>query len=698
MFTFLNTSVLAGIAAIAIPLIILLITRQKVVKVDFSSIVFLRELRTQKIRRIKIRQILLLILRTLIVLLLILAFARPTMKGSASSAMSASAKTSAVILIDNSMSMNREVNGVTLMDQLRDRAASFEEIFNNGDEIYALYTDKAATPVYQGARYDVGSVVKNINRVEAGQRRSAVVEAIIKARDILEKSNNINKEIYLISDLQESGYFGIDEISAPLLEGSDIKMIVLPCSHEKMNNLAVIDVQSQRQIIEKGKVFELETTIKNFGNYEEKSKLVQLYVEGKRTAQNTVTLAPGESRKVAFNIIPQSTGVLSGYIVTEEDALLADNRRYFTFYVPDRIKTLVIGNRSKDFHYIKIALDVSPNISVATALFDEAESIRFDAYDVLILANIPQFTSSMSRKVQSYLQQNGALILFLGSDADLNSYNTGLCDRLGLPVYTDTVGEMGLTDSYMVFGQIDRHHPVIRGLYKEAPEEIISPKFYYAVNSKSNLKTDVVISYSNGSPFLSEHRMDQGKILRFNTAIDAAWSDFHFQGLFVPLINRSISYVAADNKSDMREITVGDEISGWIDAEGPNSDLRMLMPGGSESRLKTTVDNMKYKIVFRETDDTGIYTLYSGDKIIDKWAVNFSPLESDDAMVSGEALTEAVGADHIRFYPQDLSMKKNIMIDRYGKELWKYLLAVVLIFMIIEMVIAREPATETRTT
>ncbi|MEE4310823.1 MAG: VWA domain-containing protein [candidate division KSB1 bacterium] len=698
MFTFLNTSVLAGIAAIAIPLIILLITRQKVVKIDFSSILFLRELRTQKIRRIKIRQILLLILRTLIVLLLILAFARPTMKGGASSMMSASAKTSAVILIDNSMSMNREVNGVSLMDQLREKAAVFEEIFNNGDEIYALFTDEAVTPVYRGARYDVGAVVKNIKRVEAGLRRSAIVEAIIKARDILEKTNNINKEIYFISDLQQSGYRRIDDISAPLLDGTDIKLIVLPCSHERLNNLAVVSVESQNQIIEKGKVLEVETTIKNFGDFEEKSKLVQLYVEGKRTAQNTVTLAPDESRKVIFNIIPQSTGTLSGYVVTEEDALLADNRRYFTFHVPDKIKTLVIGNRSQDFHYLKIALNVSPNIDVATALFDEAESIRFDAYDVLILTNIPKFTSSISRKVQSYLEQNGALILFLGSDADLSSYNTGLCDRFGLPPYTDTVGELGLDGSYMVFGQIDRHHPVIKGLYKEAPEEIKSPKFYYVVNSESNLKTDVVISFSNGSPFLSEHHLDQGKILRFNTAIDAAWSDFHFQGLFVPLINRSITYIAAAHKSDMREMMVGDEISGRISADGANSDLIMIKPDGSESKLKTVVDDMMYKILFRETEESGIYTLYSGERSVDKWAVNFSASESEGETASDEMLAEAVGADHIRFYSQDQSMRKGIMIDRYGRELWKYLLAVVLIFMIIEMVIAREPAAEANTT
>jgi hypothetical protein len=107
---------------------------------------------------------------------------------------------------------------------------------------------------------------------------------------------------------------------------------------------------------------------------------------------------------------------------------------------------------------------------------------------------------------------------------------------------------------------------------------------------------------------------------------------------------------------------------------------------------------MKYKIAFRETENSGIYSLYSGEKIVDKWAVNFSTLESDGERISDEILAEAVGAEHIRFYSQDQPMRKSIMIDRYGRELWKYLLAVVLIFMIIEMVIAREPATEAKTT
>lgn len=88
---FLNSTILAGLVAAFAPLIIHLLNRQKVRTVQFSSLRFLRDLQKTKMRRLKLRQALLLIIRTLIVVFLVLAFARPTIKGDAFSALGAHA-------------------------------------------------------------------------------------------------------------------------------------------------------------------------------------------------------------------------------------------------------------------------------------------------------------------------------------------------------------------------------------------------------------------------------------------------------------------------------------------------------------------------------------------------------------------------------------------------------------------------------
>jgi len=116
MLTFLNSAILFGLAAIAIPILIHLFTRQKTKTIFFSSLKFLKELQKQKIRRLKIRQILLLILRTLLILILIFAFARPTLRSSGSSSLEAGAQLTVVIIFDNTLSMGREFEGQKLLD------------------------------------------------------------------------------------------------------------------------------------------------------------------------------------------------------------------------------------------------------------------------------------------------------------------------------------------------------------------------------------------------------------------------------------------------------------------------------------------------------------------------------------------------------------------------------------------------------
>ena len=121
MLTFLNSAILFGLTAVAIPILIHLFTRQKTKTILFSSLKFLKELQKQKIRRLKIRQILLLILRTLLILVLIFAFARPTLRNSGSSSLLAGAQLTAVIIFDNTLSMGREFEGQKLFSNSGER-------------------------------------------------------------------------------------------------------------------------------------------------------------------------------------------------------------------------------------------------------------------------------------------------------------------------------------------------------------------------------------------------------------------------------------------------------------------------------------------------------------------------------------------------------------------------------------------------
>ena len=80
MIGFLNPIYLLGLAAAAIPILIHLLHRHRAAVLEFSSLRLLKEVEQQVVKRIKLRQLILLILRTIIVALIMLALARPLLR------------------------------------------------------------------------------------------------------------------------------------------------------------------------------------------------------------------------------------------------------------------------------------------------------------------------------------------------------------------------------------------------------------------------------------------------------------------------------------------------------------------------------------------------------------------------------------------------------------------------------------------
>ncbi len=136
--TFLNPFVLFGLVAAAIPIIIHLLNLRKLRTVEFSSLKFLKELQKTKMRRVRIRQLLLLLLRTLIVVAMVFAFSRPALRGSLAGVAGGHATTTMVILLDDSPSMTvRDERGV-LFNQAKDAAERLIGLAKDGDNLFLL--------------------------------------------------------------------------------------------------------------------------------------------------------------------------------------------------------------------------------------------------------------------------------------------------------------------------------------------------------------------------------------------------------------------------------------------------------------------------------------------------------------------------------------------------------------------------------
>ena len=135
---FLNPAVLLGLLAASIPVIIHLLNLRKLKRIEFSTLSFLKELQKNKIRKIKIKQWLLLAMRVLIILFLVIAFARPTLEGVAIGGTTSAAKTTAVFILDNTFSMSVVDNNGSYLNQAKETIKNLVQHLQEGDEAVLL--------------------------------------------------------------------------------------------------------------------------------------------------------------------------------------------------------------------------------------------------------------------------------------------------------------------------------------------------------------------------------------------------------------------------------------------------------------------------------------------------------------------------------------------------------------------------------
>lgn len=391
-------------------------------------------------------------------------------------------------------------------------------------------------------------------------------------------------------------------------------------------------------------------------------------------------------------MVPDRSGRQSGYVLLEDDDLLEDNRRYFTFEIPDEVSVLLVGNRHEDTYLIRLALNpekhTPSHIKHKEILSKELMQADLDNYEVVIFSNIPSLDNVETMKIKNFVAAGGGLMVFLGADVDLRNYNENLHKKLNLPLLTESTSSKS-GEQFLSLGRIDFSHSIFRDVFEDE-KNVISPHFRFIINLKSNKPVDRIIEFSNGAPFLFESRFRKGRIMYVTTGITNDWSDLPLRGLFVPLVNRTVAYLAGSGSGNEDEIVVGEEITYYPEGNISITNLTMESPGGPRIRIKPEVSKGRYFIRFGETDLTGIYGLYEDDEIVAKWAVNYNPVEADYETFSSKDLAEVVAVERIYEIKQDDDIAEKLTESRFGRELWKYFMVITLVLLGIEMLIYRE--------
>jgi hypothetical protein len=669
MFNFLNSALLVAAAAAVLPFLLHLFSRRKLKVVPFSSVKYLKAMQKRQVRAIKIKQILLLIVRTLIILAVVLAFARPATQGGY---LGSHASVSAVVLIDNSASMGRMTKDGLLYDLSLKKARQILDQMGQEDEVAVIpvcgqFRDEPPANMFGSP----ATAAEFLSGIPLTDQRGNLSQAFNRAVDGLAGRLNLNKELYVISDFQENAFTPDDELTH---EGIKTYLVELP--REEADNSTVVSVDLGNQLIEVGTEFTVTPTIKRRSGSGDEEILVSAFIDNQRVAQRGLALNSGETQTVPVQVTLTSPGFHSGRVELSDDDLTVDNTFYFSLYLPDDFNVLVVGDNALDTRLVELALAPDEKLrrhwSVQRISYGSLERARLTDYDAVFLINVGSLSSADLARLKSYVEGGGGLFLDIAGRADSVHYNDQLADLTGISLLERMPATFSRAGFYLL-RDFDLSHQIF-SIFEGRKAGDFSFKAYArpktAVREESN--AEVLARYSDGSPALAVREVGRGRVLFLGCDLSPDVTEFSTHPFFVPFLARSAEYLAADFSSYAEDIRVGQSVTRQLKSGfNARNKLTLVAPDSSQTLVEGNFRNDQFLVDLGALRESGIYHILSGIQEADRFAVNVDPIEGDLYREDWDRLESRFDGELL---PDNVALAGFIEQKRFGRELWQSLL------------------------
>lgn len=313
---------------------------------------------------------------------------------------------------------------------------------------------------------DLTAFQKQVEAVKISDASGVLNTAIVKAAKVFFRSNNFNKEIYILSDFQagrlsENG--SLSDLSQLL--NDKVRLYAFNFESKQAYNIGIDNFNLNTQIFEKYKPVSFNVTVMDYSTQPADNLVISLYINGERSAQQSISLNAGESKSLILESVVKETGFIDAYAEIEDDDILQDNRRFYNLYIAKDIPVVILTDDPADAKLLNIALTSTENaLSIAQKKFSQLSGLDLNNYSVAILIG-PENLSSGIDRLNSYLNNGGSILLMPGSKSTLQSFQN-ISKGLNIPVPFSAEGNINSTNSIMKFDKIDFDHPVLQDLCK----------------------------------------------------------------------------------------------------------------------------------------------------------------------------------------------------------------------------------------
>lgn len=717
--TFLNPSFLWGLPVVSIPILIHLLSRRKPITSQFSTVRFIQLASTTIVRRFKLKQLILLILRSLILLLLTLLFARPVVRRMPLFAQAEGVSRSSVILIDNSYSMGYMEEGESRFALAKKVARRILKMTKRSDRAALFLISDEVKPLVSYLTDDRQILLERLEEGTLSFRATNLFPGISQAYKILQESGSPNREIILITDLGINGWQGIDEKSIREFD-PEVKFIIIDLNRELLPNVAVSKVDCRQLIM--GETSQISAKIRNYSKEEISRLFVSVFLEpqskfqigretGEKIDQGFIDLKGGrEVNKDFFYNFPRE-GIYLGKVEIQEDSLPSDDRFYFRTEALEKIKVLLIDGHpgissfSSETFYLTLSLSPTTSevstgqspLAVKVVTPDGFPQEKLDDFSVIFLANVGKVTSSLRDRLTSFVREGGGVVFSLGDNVNGQEYNLNFGNLLPAKL-VEVKGKSKGEREFLAIDFQDFTHPILQVFAEGKEGDLTRTRFYQYFATQVKPWAKVVLGLTDGLPLLIEGELPYpgaGKVLLFTSTLDRDWNNLPSKPVFLPLIQQMVRYLAL---STLREepwgtFLVGEEIRYELGPGELPQSVEIIGPQGKKFSVIPVQKRDFSGIEFGPVEIPGIYQLsYIADG---KWNNKYLPVnlniesnESDLAKMGTKEIRKLFLATPIKIIDDLTNLEKEILQLLYGKEISKNLTFLLIGFLFLEVFLA----------
>ncbi len=697
---FINAFLLGGLVLASVPIIIHILNRRRFQRVDWAPMKYLKLTIKKNRRRLRIEQLVLLAIRTLIVILIIMAVARPVLSPSAmGSWLGGHGRTSRIVVIDDSLSMGYRTEGKSAFDRAKKAASQLVSAIGTQDSVSIITTSAPDVPLVKEARLeDPAKVTGAMDALAVSDTNSDWPSTLRGVDQLLAGVTFPQKEIVLITDLRKNGWGAAVTETANRWATENVGLKIVDVGVRETANASMQAFDQEDTVALPGPV-NLKAQIRNNTRTAVQGAQALLTIGTETRPVLLPDLAPNQVTDVPITINPTKPGQLALHLGMTNDELPGDDGRWLCLTVRPTIEVgLVDGEPSaqpfeSETDFLGLAFTVGTEPWHLKKLTDvEWNGARVAPSDVLVLANVASVTAERVADLEKQVSDGMGLVIFCGDLMDLSSYNQRLFKKGEglLPVQVDSPVEAIVTGLVPEAAQQSPLEPLSK-LAPAALARIRLTKFMGVTIPSNPQQVRVLARWNNSeaSPAVIEKRFGRGRVLLVTVTADKSWSDWPVDPTYV-LAMRSAAMSIARGASRQDNIVAGQPIQVTLEENQQAMEQVVKLPDGetAAAELIKPADKSPSSIKFARTVRAGAYEVNWKDAMRQAQSrlicASGDKVESDLTPIAEGDLTAMMGA----LKPPIVRYSGEASLAEKGKEIWRTLAMCLLCFGLAETVFA----------